>query len=437
MSTWKLRPGADRRIRARHPWVFSNELAAMPKGHMSGSWVKLVDAKGHFVASGYGNTNSLIAFRALNFDDKIENPCDFEFILAKVLAAWSQRQSLGYTQSFRLCYGEGDEIPGLVIDRYLVSSGASQYQVFAIQVLSAGIHRIIGESDQILLRFFDRLVEEAVHHEWNQIPWSHTQVVVRNDVNVRRLEDLEVQEPRALKEIPGLDFANSRIHLADVEMNCDLLKGQKTGFFLDQAHNIDLVAEQIDRALAGGIFASGAEDQPVRILDLCSYVGQWSTRLTERLRKKGRKVECTLVDVSEPALQFAKKNVESVGGQALLQKLDVLDGLGVLPDRHFDIVIADPPAFIKSKKDVPTGRHAYLKLNSSAFRLVKRGGFVVSCSCSGLLTEADFMETLAKSIRRYPWQARCLVRGGHGADHPNSMAFPEGFYLKMFMHQVW
>lgn len=435
MSTWKLKPGADRNIRAKHPWVFASEISSIPKSHFPGAWVKLVDAKGQFVASGYGNPHSQIAFRALNFDEKIENPCDFEFILKKVLGAWSQRKSIGYDYSFRLCYGEGDEIPGMVIDRYFVRGADSQdYQVFAVQVLSAGIHRILGEHDQILLRFFERLTEESLKHEWSAIPWSHTQVVARNDVQVRKLEELDVQPPRALRTLDALPLHQAQIQLADVLMRCDLLEGQKTGFFLDQAHNIDEVCKQVERALAARMF--GSED-PIRILDLCCYVGQWSTRLSALLKKHGRKVECTLVDVSAPALEYARQNVEAAGGQAIVQKLDVLDQLGSLPDQHFDIVVADPPAFIKAKKDVPTGRHAYLKMNSSAFRLVKAGGFVVSCSCSGLLTEVDFMETLAKSIRRFPWQARCLVRGGHGADHPNTMSFPEGFYLKMFLHQVW
>ena len=165
MSTWKLKPGADRNIRAKHPWVFASEISSIPTSHFPGAWVKLVDAKGQFVASGYGNPHSQIAFRALNFDEKIENPCDFEFIFKKVLGAWSQRKSIGYDFSFRLCYGEGDEIPGLVIDRYFVRGSDSQdYQVFAIQILSAGLHRILGESDQIPLRFFERLTEESVTH---------------------------------------------------------------------------------------------------------------------------------------------------------------------------------------------------------------------------------------------------------------------------------
>ena len=436
MSTWKLRPGSDRRIRAQHPWVFSNELVSVPKGHRPGASVRLVDAKGQFVASGYGNPNSLIAFRALSFDERIENPCEFEFILSKVLASWSQRHSLGYRNSFRLVYGEGDFLPGLVVDRYLVTQNEKKFQVFAVQILTAGLNGILGESDQLLLRFFSRLVEDSLLHRWSEIDWDHTEIVVRNDVQVRKLEEIPLQEPRSLKSLVGLNLRAADIELQSVRMTTDLLQGQKTGFFLDQAHNIDLVIAQMGQALQSGVFAN-AHDEPIRILDLCSYVGQWSTRLSQLFVSSNRRVECTLVDVSAQALEFAKSNVERVAGQAVLQKLDVLDQLGTLPDRHYDIVIADPPAFIKAKKDVPTGRHAYLKMNSSAFRLVKRGGFVVSCSCSGLLLETEFAETLAKAIRRFPWQARCLVRGGHGADHPNTMSFHEGFYLKMFLHQVW
>lgn len=435
MTTWKLKPGADRRIRAQHPWVFSNELAQSPKGHTAGMPVRLVDTKGQFVASGYGNPNSLIAFRALSFDSKIDNPCSMDEIVSQVVSSWGHRSVLGYSLSFRLIYGEGDFLPGLVIDRYVVEADGKRIQVFACQILAAGIHESIALSDQILMRFFNRVVEETEIAKLNDFTWEKTAVVMRNDVQVRRLEGMEVEEPRVLKEVSGFDLRQADILIPAVygggdpiKMRCDLIDGQKTGFFLDQVHNISLLCKQV--ALSSGW------EKPVRILDLCCYVGHWSAQLARTFKAMGIPVETTVVDVSEPALAFAKLNAEREGAQVFVQKLNVLEQLAALPEKHFDIVIADPPAFIKAKKDVPTGRHAYLKMNTSAFRLAVRGGWVVSCSCSGLLNEEDLMDVVAKSLRRLELQGRCLVRGGHSADHPNLMAFPEGFYLKMFLHQI-
>jgi 23S rRNA (cytosine1962-C5)-methyltransferase len=417
MTIWKLNQGADRRIRARHPWVFSNELSQSPKGHPPGHAVRLVDNKGQFVASGYGNPH------------QVEDPTAVEELVGKVMASWGQRQVAGYRLSFRLIYGESDFLPGLVIDRYLVDHGGRHFQVFACQILTAGMQVSLAQPE----KFFRRLVEEANQSGLSEIQWDETAIVLRNDVQIRRLEGLEIESPKVLKAL-DFDLQAADILLDPVKgeepikMTCDLVEGQKTGFFLDQAFNIRLLCEQLSR--------NQYLESPVRILDLCCYVGQWSTQLARTLKSMDVKVEVTAVDVSKPALHFAEKNISREGAQVFIQEKNVLEELNSLPDKHYDIVIADPPAFIKAKKDIPTGRHAYLKLNTSAFRLVKRGGYVVSCSCSGLLEEREFMDTLAKAIRRQELEARCLSRGGHAADHPNIMSFPEGFYLKMFLHQV-
>jgi len=430
ISNWKLNQGADRRIRAHHPWVFSNELAKSPKGHFPGGAVRLLDAKGQFVASGYGNPHSLIAFRALSFNSAIENPTDIEELVSQTIRSWGHRFSAGYKRSFRLVYGETDQLPGLVIDRYLVETNGQNTQVFACQILTAGMQHALREIE----KFFKRVVEESMNAQLSTLDWSQTSVVIRNDVQIRRLEGLEVEEPKILYHPHTFSLSDVAILIDPVageepiKMNCDLFEGQKTGFFLDQAFNIRLLCQQLSRAQ----FLKS----PVRILDLCCYVGQWSTQIARQLKLLGYEVEVTAVDVSKTALAFAEKNISREGALALIQEKDVVEDLSFFPNKHYDVVIADPPAFIKAKKDIPTGRHAYLKLNSNAFKLVKRGGFVVSCSCSGLLTEEDFMETLAKSIRRAELETRCLARGGHAADHPHVMTFPEGFYLKMFLHHV-
>ncbi len=430
MTVWRLKSGADRRIRGGHPWTFSNELQNSPKGHEPGAPVTLQDSKGSFLASGYGNPHSLIAFRAMSFDPKVDAPLDVEVMISKVVSAWGHRSLLGYNRSFRVVFGEPDSLPGLVMDRYLLEGGA---QVFALQVLTAGMDKALTD-----IEFFTRrIAEEVFESGLSQTKWDMTGVVLRKDVNIRKLEGLEVLAPKMIHEIPGVDLKSCWIELdpvgpdsdkAPIRMKCDLFEGQKTGFFLDQSWNIEIVGQLLKR--------NPHMTSPVRILDLCCYVGQWSTKLTRVLKSMGFEVEVELVDVSAPALAFAKENTEREGARTLVRQLNVMEELGKLPDRHYDVVIADPPAFMKSKKDLPTGKAAYLKFNTNAFRLAMKGGLVVSCSCSGLFPEEEMKDTLRKSIQRNTALARCVAKGGHAADHPTLMSFPEGTYLKMFVHQV-
>ena len=441
ITTWRLRQGADRRARAGHPWIFSNELQQSPKGHPVGETVRLLDHRGEFVAMGYGNPHSLIAFRALSFNPNEQADSTAAYVTGQLVTSWINRERLGYRYSFRWAYGENDSIPGLVIDRYRLAQG----QVFAVQVLTAGMEKIMGSTVESVSAFLEKVNERLLQQGCQTLPWSQTAVVLRNDVNIRKLEGLSVCDVKwflpegtsfseqSLREAEILIRASGAVNESEapVKMNCDLIDGQKTGFFLDQAHNIELLCQVLQR-----MEWTRAEKKTIKVLDLCCYVGHWSTQITRVLRAKGYEVETTLADVSMPALQLAKKNAEREGAKVVVLQCDVLEDLVKLPNHTYDIVIADPPAFIKAKKDVPTGKHAYLKLNTQAFRLVKSKGLVVSSSCSGLYVEEEMRDTLRKAMQRSNVQAPCIVRGGHGPDHPCSMSFPEGFYLKMFLHQI-
>jgi 23S rRNA (cytosine1962-C5)-methyltransferase len=141
----------------------------------------------------------------------------------------------------------------------------------------------------------------------------------------------------------------------------------------------------------------------------------------------------TCVDASGKALELAGRNVETHGGVARLEKMDVLEAITRLEKRSFDIVICDPPAFIKKKKDLPTGGQAYFKMNREAIRKVASQGLYVSCSCSGLFTEEDFRSMLARVSTTFDGEIRWLARGGHSPDHPQRPEFPQGTYLKAWM----
>lgn len=445
MAVWTLRSGLDRRFRAGHPWVFSNELADRPKGLTPGDPVELRDASGGFVARGYGNPASLIAFRAVSRDPAEAEPCSASGILKKLRSALALRVQSGLGQvSHRLCFGEADGLPGLIIDRYRVPEAG---QVFVVQAHTAGADRWVSILPEVL---------ESLLKDFSKIPdsptWEETAVLVRNDMGVRELEGLAIEEPRILKSwkagslgvrairllaassvrVSGAGSSIPRVNASEKEslgfldLRVNLEQGQKTAFYLDQAANIRTLVSLLERA----------PEPPLKILDLCSYVGQWGSQIARSMRARGLKAEVTSVDASYPALDLAKNNIESAGGDTREIKADVIGGLGALGSGEYDLVIADPPALMKSRKNIPQARHAYLQLNTDAFRLVKNGGWVVSCSCSSLFEESEFVATLAKAARRSGVEVRWIAKGMPSPDHPVLAEFPEGDYLKCRIGRV-
>ncbi|MGK5082388.1 methyltransferase domain-containing protein [Bdellovibrionota bacterium FG-1] len=430
---WRLRPGADRRFRSGHPWVYSNELAASPKGVEPGALVELRDAKDAFLARGYGNAASLIAFRALSRDPGVTAPDSVESILRTLHSAQHVREVSGISRwSHRLCFGESDRIPGLVIDRYVL---AEQAQVYVVQAHTAGAQRLIPKVWEAL-EWMTNADSQSGGPRWNR-----TALVLRNDVGVRKLEGLEVEDPVLVRAIPGMDLSEAKIQVASVwtdsrgeraiELGCDLVGGQKTGFFLDQFANIQLAALKLRHPLARAATEGGG--RPLRILDLCCYVGQWGAQLSSAFRASGLASHVTAVDASEKALYFAKRNIEMQDSQCETLRGDVLKDLASLPSGAFDLVISDPPALIKGRKDLGPGTHAYLQLHTQAFRLVRKGGSVVSCSCSALLEEEEFARTLSKAALRNHLNVRWVGRGMQSPDHPVLAEFPEGRYLKCWI----
>ena len=420
-AIWRLRPGADRRFRAGHPWVYSNELAGSPKGIEPGALVELRDGKDQFLARGYGNPNSLIAFRVLSRNPEIADPSSEEHLLVAFREALRVRELAGLAAfSHRLIFGEADRIPGLVIDRYALAQPKGA-QVFVIQAHTAGAQRMLPAAQRALEAFVGG---EA---------WARTAVVIRNDMGVRKLEGLEEEAPRVVRPLAGSNLSEAKILVrpvspggGPVEFVTDLVGGQKTGFFLDQFGNVQLAAQKL-------LGLKPAQGKLLRVLDLCCYVGQWGTQLSRVFREAGLEVEVTAVDASDKALAHAKRNVEGQGATCQTLKADVLRDLGSLAAESFDLVISDPPALIKGRKDIGPGTHAYLQLNTQVFRLVRRGGAVVSCSCSALLEEEEFAKSLTKAAARNHVDVRWVGRGALAPDHPMLTEFPEGRYLKAWI----
>jgi 23S rRNA (cytosine1962-C5)-methyltransferase len=393
--------------------------------------VEVVDQKGHFLARGYGNPHSLIAFRSVSWTESEKDILTVSFFVNRLMRAWQVRTMSGLEQSFRLCYGEADGLPGLIIDRYITKFGV----VFAVQLLTAGMQKNLFP---IIEEVLGQLLDKAFASGSSVYDRNKMAIVIRNDVNIRKLEGMEVEEPKVLMnslQVPlrPIEIAiDSADHSAPVWMTVDLEGGQKTGFFLDQRGNIFQVLEYLKQSCLPAI-----KQKKVRILDLCCYVGHWSTQLVRYLKTQGVSVEVHLLDISKEALAFAEENVRKVcesGDQVHVHQSDVLNSLESFQDGGFDIVIADPPAFIKAKKDIPTGSHAYLKMNTHAFRLTAHRGLVISCSCSGLMEIDNFRDILRKAQVRQSLMMPSVVAGGHSPDHPIIMSFPEGIYLKMIGH---
>lgn len=421
MHNWRLKKGAEKRVKSGHPWVFSNELSSSPKGVPPGELITLFDDNNTFVATGYGNPHSLIAMRVLT--NKQSDRIDAEFFYQRLNQARQLRENTHLLNaSHRLVFAEGDYLPGLIVDRYFISN--SKAQVFVVQASTAGMESLTDVFLEGLKKF--------VENESSGRPYDNTAIIFANSSQQRLLEGLKPEAKRIYKDLSEYDFSNLIVDIqssADpkscLEVKIDILGGQKTGYFLDQRENIKLATQYLDSVIP--------EQRPLRVLDLCCYVGQWSLQIANWANNNNVQTELHLFDTSEAALKLATENVERNGGMAVSMKGDVLKTLNSVADNFYDVVICDPPAFIKKKKDLPTGQAAYLKLNKEAIRKVRDGGLYVSCSCSGLFTPEDFKKMLARISYSQAHQIQWIAQGFHSPDHPQRLEFQEGTYLKSMM----
>jgi 23S rRNA (cytosine1962-C5)-methyltransferase len=419
-TVWTLQAKAGRRFRQGHPWVFANELSQSPKGHASGAPVELRDERGLLLARGYGNPNSLICFRTLTRDS--QEPWTLDFLTELVLRAAKVREQLGIKNySHRMVFGEADGLPGLIIDRFVTENQTAQ--VLVVQMLTAGIEFLLPDVPE----WIGTWVEEVTG-----IAGESTSLVVRRDVGARKLEGLDIREPQivhfgeekfSLTRFPA--WVRSGQRDSGINFSVDLVTGQKTGFFFDQATNIELLVAQLPRQM----------EKSFSVLDLFCYVGQWGTQVARAVKQAGGQAEVYLVDGSSPALALAKANAEAAGAaKAVTYERDIMEGLAGIPDA--DVVVCDPPAFIKSKKDHGAGLKGYLKVNAMALAKVKPGGWFVSCSCSHHLSEAEMMDVLRQAEIRAHRSVQWVAHGLQAPDHPVRFSFPEGQYLKCWIGRV-
>ena len=387
-----LKKNEDKRLRKGHLWVFSNEVDTQRSpldAFASGDLAELRDSSDKAVGTVYVNPHALICARLLSRKTHVK--CGGNFFKERLTTALNLREKLFNQPFYRLVFGESDGLPGLVIDRF--------GEVLSVQITTAGIER---RKDQLIESLVDLLAPQAI--------------VLKNDNSQRQLEGLSLESTVAYGQLPDTLLIEEN----GARFKIDIIDGQKTGWFYDH---------RMSRAQLAG-FAKGQ-----RVLDLFSYTGAWGIPAA---LAGAETVTC--VDASEGALALAKENAELNGVAEIMTfvRNDVFDFLKQARSegQSYDIIVLDPPALIKRKKDFKEGYEAYRRLNHLALQVLAKNGVLISASCSFHLSRENLHELLRSSGRHIDRHLVFFASGGQGPDHPIDPACPESEYLKTFFCRV-
>jgi len=378
------RKGANR-IASGHPWVFTSDI--LDRGQATaGESVVVTGPSGAALGMAHFSDSSQISLRLLS--ERVIN-IDHGFYLGRIAAAEDHRKRVvAESDAYRLVHGEGDQLPGLVIDRY------GDY--FTLQTLDQGMDAAKADILDCLQQLF-----------------APKGIVERNDVAVRKREALPLQSGVVAGVVPE----TVKVRMNGLTLHADLLHGQKTGIFLDQRENY----------IAAARYARG------QALDCFTSTGGFAVHLAARCES----VEA--VDSSEAALRVAGMNSAANGiGNVELREADVFELLAghVSAHRRFDIVVLDPPAFAKSRQNLEAAMRGYREINRRALELLGPGGVLVTCSCSQHLSEAALLEIVAAASLDTGRKLRVLERRMQCQDHPVLPTVPETLYLKCLILEV-
>jgi 23S rRNA (cytosine1962-C5)-methyltransferase len=379
------RKGAAR-VEAGHLWIFASDIADR-NGAQPGEAVKVADSAGHPLGAAHYSSTSEITLRMLS--SQVEE-IDREFFLRRLHAAEEHRRAVVRdSNAYRVVHGEADLLPALVVDRY------GEYLV--MQTLDQGMDAAKGEIASCL--------NEIFHPRG---------VVARNDVAVRAKENLPLERAVTAGEVP--EFV--AVQMNGVTMRADLLHGQKTGIFLDQRENYHAAAR----------YAHGG-----KALDCFTSTGGFALHLA------GRCESVEAVDSAAAALATARANAEANRiANIEFREADVFELLAgyAAARRQFSLVVLDPPAFAKARRNVQAAAGAYKEINLRALRLLPPGGILVSCSCSHHVSEAMLLEVVAQASLDAGRTLRVLERRTQSQDHPILLTVPETLYLKCLILEV-
>ncbi|HET7561470.1 MAG TPA: class I SAM-dependent rRNA methyltransferase [Rhodanobacteraceae bacterium] len=387
-----LKRGEDTRLRAGHLWVFANEVdvARSPLNTFEpGEACVVMAANDRPIGVGYVNPHSLICARLVARG--IEHPLDASLLTHRLQVALSLRERLYPEPYYRLLYGESDGVPGLALDRF--------GDVVVAQATTAGIEKLKPQ------------VEAAV-----QKVLKPRALIWKNDAGIRDMEGLMAYADIGFGEPPGA----LTVREGGVEFAVDAIGGQKTGWFYDQHANRDALAPYV---------------QGKRVLDMFAYLGAWGLRAAAM---EAREVVC--VDASAAAVKLIGENARRNGLEDRVrgERADAFDFLKAAREarEHYDVVVLDPPAFVKRKKDLKEGALAYRRINELAMQVLAKDGILVTCSCSYHMPRALLLDAVQKAARHLDRSVQVLQQLQQAPDHPVHPAIPETDYLKGFICRV-
>ena len=381
-----LKKNEEKRLLAGHSWVFANEVARIEGKDKNGALVTVCSFDGRFVGKGYINHASKILTRIFIRNQETD---EGDFYYNRILECWEQRKALGYENCCRVVFGEADNLPALIVDKYA--------EVLVIQCRSLGIHQRKKIIVDALVRIFN---PKGIYE--------------RSDVSVRAKEGLPLEKGILYGEVPDAVIIEEN----SLKMSVDVKNGQKTGYFLDQKEN----RFTLRRYAKNGT-----------VLDCFCNSGGFS--LNAALTAK----EVTAVDVSELALANVRTNAELNGLTNIhTVQADVFELLRQEKSagKKYDVVVLDPPAFCKSANEVKDAYRGYKDINILGMKLVKSGGYLTTCSCSHYMTFPLFEKMLGEAAKESGRRVRVIEMKTQAPDHPALLNEDETQYLKFFVLQV-
>lgn len=383
-----LKPKEEIRILQGHPWVFNNEIDRIEGTIQSGEIAYVYSNKNMFLGKGFLNTSSKIFVRILSRD--IDQTIDQTFFHDLIQQANQSRLDLGYSNSYRVLFGEADGIPGLIIDKY------NDY--LSIQVLSLGIDLRKDMFIEILVSLFN---PKGIYE--------------RSDVPVRKKEGLPLYKGTIYGNVPDKIIIKEN----ELVMEVDLINGQKTGSFLDQQDNHNALKPYV---------------KDKKVLDCFSHIGGFGLHAAYHQAK-----EVTCIDISESAVQQIDRNAKLNNlKQVKTLKADVFNQLRHYQESNetFDVVVLDPPAFAKKNEDVKKAYQGYKDINLQALKIIEPNGYLVSCSCSHYMSPSLFLEMLMDAsfdAKRITQMVEFRIQS---KDHPALIGSDESLYLKCVILRV-